>query len=73
MLFMLYYNAATVAGYLYHKLLGHEVQPQTLRVVLPKRYSAPGLPELNHSQFSAVKAVLQQPLSLIQVRSCVAA
>jgi hypothetical protein len=40
----------SVSGYLYHKLLGHEVQAQTLRVVLPKRYSAPGLPELNHSQ-----------------------
>lgn len=37
-----------------------------LRVVLPPRFSAPGLPELNHSQFTAVKAVLQRPLSLIQ-------
>ena len=45
---------------------GHEVEPQALRVTLPKQYSAPGLPELNHSQFSAVKAVLQRPLSLIQ-------
>lgn len=56
----------SVSGYLYHKLLGHEVEPQMLRVNLPKRFSAPGLPELNHSQLSAVKAVLQQPLSLIQ-------
>lgn len=37
-----------------------------LRVTLPPRFSAPGLPELNHSQFTAVKAVLQRPLSLIQ-------
>lgn len=37
-----------------------------LRVILPPRFSAPGLPELNHSQFTAVKAVLQRPLSLIQ-------
>jgi len=31
------------------------------------RFSAPGLPELNHSQVYAVKTVLQRPLSLIQV------
>ena len=49
-----------------HRLLGHEVEPQVLRVTLPPRFSAPGLPELNHSQFTAVKAVLQRPLSLIQ-------
>ena len=34
---------------------------------MPKRFSAPGLPELNHSQMFAVKSVLQKPLSLIQV------
>jgi regulator of nonsense transcripts 1 len=56
----------SVSGYLYHKLLGHEVEPQMLRVKLPVRFSAPGLPELNQSQFSAVKDVLQQPLALIQ-------
>lgn len=33
---------------------------------MPKRFSAPGLPELNHSQMYAVKSVLQKPLSLIQ-------
>ena len=42
------------------------MEPQTLRVNLPKQFSAPNLPELNHSQFCAVKAVLQRPLSLIQ-------
>ena len=30
------------------------------------KVSAPGLPELNHSQVTAVKAVLEKPLSLIQ-------
>jgi regulator of nonsense transcripts 1 len=35
-------------------------------VTLPKRLTAPGLPELNHSQAEAVQRVLQQPLSLIQ-------
>lgn len=52
--------------YQYHKLLGHEVDPQVLRTQMPKRFTAPGLPELNHSQMAAVKAVLQKPLSLIQ-------
>lgn len=56
----------SVSGYIYHKLLGHELEPQTLRTQMPKRFSAPGLPELNHSQMYAVKSVLQKPLSLIQ-------
>ena len=56
----------SVSGYIYHKLLGHDVEAQTLKVTLPRRFSAPGLPELNHSQVSAVKSVLQKPLSLIQ-------
>lgn len=43
-------DETSVSAYLYHKLLGHAVEPQTLRVTLPKRFSAPGLPELNHSQ-----------------------
>lgn len=50
----------------YHKLLGHELEPQILRTQMPKRFSAPGLPELNHSQMYAVKSVLQKPISLIQ-------
>ena len=50
----------------YHKLLGHEVEPQSLKTQMPKRFSAPGLPELNHSQMFAVKSILQKPISLIQ-------
>ncbi|KAF8969557.1 ATP dependent helicase [Flammula alnicola] len=56
----------SVSGYIYHKLLGHELEPQSLRTQMPKRFSAPGLPELNHSQMFAVKSVLQKPISLIQ-------
>ena len=33
---------------------------------MPRRFSAPGLPELNHSQAQAVKSVLQMPMALIQ-------
>eukprot|EP00123_Amoebidium_parasiticum_P017682 comp23943_c0_seq1/m.42340 comp23943_c0_seq1/g.42340 ORF comp23943_c0_seq1/g.42340 comp23943_c0_seq1/m.42340 type:complete len:1071 (-) comp23943_c0_seq1:718-3930(-) len=56
----------SVSAHIYHRLLGHEVEDQVLKVALPKRFSAPNLPELNHSQVYAVKTVLQKPLSLIQ-------
>lgn len=59
-------DETSVSGYIYHLLLGHEVEPQVLRTVVPKRLTAPNLPGLNHSQESAVRAVLQRPLSLIQ-------
>ena len=58
----------SVSSYLFHKLLGHEVEDVPIKCQLPKRFSAPGLPELNHSQVYAVKTVLQHPLSLIQVQ-----
>eukprot|EP00005_Dracoamoeba_jomungandri_P005373 CAMPEP_0174254518 /NCGR_PEP_ID=MMETSP0439-20130205/3831_1 /TAXON_ID=0 /ORGANISM="Stereomyxa ramosa, Strain Chinc5" /LENGTH=1059 /DNA_ID=CAMNT_0015336141 /DNA_START=23 /DNA_END=3202 /DNA_ORIENTATION=- len=56
----------TVSGFLYHRLLGHDVEPQVIHCNLPNRFSAPGLPELNHSQVLAVKSILQRSLSLIQ-------
>lgn len=59
-------DETSVSGYIYHKLLGHEVEEQVVKCQLPKRFSAQGLPELNHSQVYAVKTVLQRPLSLIQ-------
>ena len=40
----------SVSGYLYHKLLGHDVEPQTIRANVPKHFTAPNLPQLNHSQ-----------------------
>lgn len=56
-----------VSSYLYEKLLGNPADSPVFRVLLPKRFAAPGLlPELNHSQVEAVKSVLQKPLSLIQ-------
>ena len=62
-------DETSVSGYIYHKLLGHQVEEVAIRCQLPKRFSAPGLPELNHSQVYSVKTVLQRPLSLIQVGS----
>jgi regulator of nonsense transcripts 1 len=57
---------SSVSGYLYHRLLGHELAPQLIRANVPQDLNAPGLPELNYSQVAAVKSVLQSPLSLIQ-------
>ncbi|KAG7952432.1 hypothetical protein I3843_12G058400 [Carya illinoinensis] len=59
-------DETSVSGYIYHHLLGHEVEVQMVRNTLPKRFGAPGLPELNASQVFAVKSVLQKPISLIQ-------
>lgn len=60
-------DESSVSGYLYHKLLGNDIEEQNLKIpALPRRFSAPGLPDLNHSQAYAVKTVLQKPLSLIQ-------
>lgn len=56
----------SVSAFIYHKLLGHEVENVFLQTALPKRFSVPGLPELNHGQVFAVKSVLQRPVSLIQ-------
>jgi regulator of nonsense transcripts 1 len=60
-----------VSGYVYHRLLGHDLEaPAAVSHLkassMPRRFSAPGLPELNHSQVFAVKTVLSRALSLIQ-------
>lgn len=59
-------NNESVSGYIYHKLLGHEVEKVEFDIDLPKKFSIPGFAELNVSQANAVKNVLQRPLSLIQ-------
>ena len=56
----------TVSGYLFHVLLGRDVQLQPMKATQPKKWSAPGLPDLNQSQVDAIKSVLQKPISLIQ-------
>eukprot|EP00095_Tigriopus_kingsejongensis_P011513 maker-scaffold33_size549341-snap-gene-0.19 protein:Tk11513 transcript:maker-scaffold33_size549341-snap-gene-0.19-mRNA-1 annotation:"regulator of nonsense transcripts" len=57
---------SSVSSYIYHKLLGHEVEDVLFRSQLPRHFSADNLPELNRSQVYAVKHALQRPLSLIQ-------
>lgn len=43
-------DETSVSGYIYHKLLGHEVEDVVIKCQLPKRFTAQGLPDLNHSQ-----------------------
>ena len=45
----------SVSGYLYHKLLGHDVVDQPLPVRLPQDFNAPNLPALNESQTNALQ------------------
>ncbi|ODV62253.1 ATP-dependent RNA helicase NAM7 [Ascoidea rubescens DSM 1968] len=56
----------SVSGYIYHKLLGHDVPEIEFDVKLPPKFSLPQLTDLNISQANAVRSVLQKPLSLIQ-------
>ena len=62
---------SAVSNYLYHKLMGHDLEEEWLRPYeeTSRRVEAtkiPHLPELNPSQLEAVKAVVASPLSLIQ-------
>lgn len=59
-------DETSVSGYIYHRLLGHDVPEPEVRGSLPRRFGAPGLPELNHSQVFAVKEVLKKALSVVQ-------
>lgn len=60
-------DETSVSSYIYHRLLGHEEEEDTIKAnFIPKRVTAPNLPELNHSQIAAIKAVLTKSLSLIQ-------
>lgn len=59
-------NETSMWGYIYHKLLGHEVEDVTIRCQLPKYVRAQGLPNLNHSQLYTVKPMLQRLLSMSQ-------
>ncbi|KAL2135370.1 hypothetical protein VTI74DRAFT_8782 [Chaetomium olivicolor] len=56
----------SVSGYIFHRLLGHEVAVAPMKTQMPRKFHVPGLPELNGSQIMAIKTVLSTPLSLIQ-------
>ncbi|KAK5987558.1 Regulator of nonsense transcripts 1-like protein [Cladobotryum mycophilum] len=45
----------SVSGYIFHILLGHETQQPQMKATLPKKWSAPGLPDLNQGQVDAIR------------------
>lgn len=59
-------DETSVSGYIYHKLLGHEIDNVSFKADPPANLSIPGVGELNTSQLAAVTSVLRSPLSLIQ-------
>ena len=59
-------DESAVCSDIYHRILGQDDLEDPLKNVLPKKFNAPNLPELNHSQIHAVKSVLQKRISLIQ-------
>ncbi len=59
-------DETSISSYLYYKLLGKDIQPPVLELMIPDIISAPNLPELNIYQIEAVRKALQSPLCLIQ-------
>ncbi|GLJ22633.1 hypothetical protein SUGI_0425960 [Cryptomeria japonica] len=59
-------DETSINGYIYHRLLGHDVEDPMVHYTLPRHFGAPGLPKLNASQVNVFKGVLQKPVSLIQ-------
>lgn len=59
-------DETSVSGYLYHRLLGHDVEEPTISRPPPAHLAVPGLAALNHSQQYAVTQALSRPLSLVQ-------
>ncbi|KAJ2161325.1 ATP-dependent RNA helicase [Coemansia sp. RSA 552] len=57
---------SAVSEHIYHRLLGHEIEPAELSTRLPREFHAPGLPVLNASQVTAIRSALRSPLSLVQ-------
>ena len=51
-------DESSVSAYIYHRLLGHEVEDVVYRLELPQNFSAPNLPELNRSQVCLKKNLI---------------
>lgn len=59
-------NEQSLSGYLYHKILGHEVVGVEFTTDIPSKLTVPKLASLNQSQIHAVATALKMPLTLIQ-------
>lgn len=59
---------SSVSGYIYRRLLGHEVEEVLFRVHLPKHFSAPNLPDLNRSQVNKLLSIIKcNPIKFISI------
>ena len=56
----------SMSPYLFDTIMGKLTKPKPFPPLNLKSYTVPGMPELNHSQVTAVKAALENPLTLIQ-------
>ncbi|KAJ3412141.1 hypothetical protein HDV05_001179 [Chytridiales sp. JEL 0842] len=56
----------SVSAFIYHRLLGHDVEAKSLPNKPLKTFTAPNLPPLNNSQKNALKHAWSQPFTLIQ-------
>lgn len=56
----------SISSYLYHKILGHQVEDKKTNFNIPKDLTIKNLPELNYYQNLGIKKALQTPLFLIQ-------
>lgn len=63
-------DETSVSGYIYHKLLGHEVEDVIIKCQLPKRFTAQGLPDLNHSQVRYEKPSFSYEHLISEVSLC---
>ena len=57
----------SVSAYIYHRLLGHDVDDVLFRTHLPKHFSAPNLPDLNRSQVCLLLLIVLKGDSLFQI------
>jgi regulator of nonsense transcripts 1 len=58
-------DESSVSAYIYHRLLGHEVEDVVFRLHLPKHFSAPDLPELNRSQVKCCCEIIEYRLLIL--------
>jgi regulator of nonsense transcripts 1 len=57
----------SVSSVVYHTLLGKDIDlGAQLKVDMPKKWDAPNLPKLNHSQVYAIRKAISMPVCIIQ-------
>uniref|UniRef100_A0A3Q1C453 Upf1 domain-containing protein n=1 Tax=Amphiprion ocellaris TaxID=80972 RepID=A0A3Q1C453_AMPOC len=59
-------DETSVSGYIYHKLLGHEVEDVTIKCQLPKRFTAQGL-SVRHSVLPLTEKIDKTGLKVVRL------